>query len=68
MTDTQLAVLQEDARENFGKLPESARHHLILGFKAHGPASPINTKEYRNTGYTYVELLEQLHKDAAKGP
>ena len=68
MTDVQLEVLKEDARENFGKLSADARHHLILGFKAHGPASPINTKEYRGTGYTYVELLEQLHRDAAKGP
>jgi hypothetical protein len=66
MTDSQLSALQEDARLNFGKLTTQARLHLIEGFKAHGPASSINTKEYRGTGYTYVELLEQLHIEAAK--
>lgn len=68
MTDMQLYALQDDALKNFGKLNTKARQHLIAGFKAYGPASDINRKKYRGKGYTYVEFLEQLHKEAEKGP
>lgn len=68
MTDAQLEALQHDALKKFGKLTAQARLHLIEGFKAHGPGSDINIKKYRGRGYTYVELLEQLHKEAEKGP
>ena len=65
MTDTQLQGLMNDGLMNFSRLPEKARIHLIKGFEQFGPSNFVN-KKYRGTAFSYVEFLQEAHKEAMK--